>query len=195
MREFKLEHGEVFLPLTSSREIKLRASAKKEITVYGVCETEEIPLAHGENINLKETLSRDFIGIRLKVYGNTAFGYWFHENQRQGYETLNDLDPPALPEPRTDNLVAKLHHELGQLRRQGGPSVLIDDLDGLGSRYAIDDDDYAFEEELFSSQQSDADSAEPQPSQGREEPPSDSTEPESPQEPPSEEAPRQMAAE
>lgn len=148
MREFKLGHGSVTLPLESSGDFKVVASSKQAITVFAVSGKEKIPIANGTSLDFRQKLSPEFSAVEISVHGNSAFGYWFQEHQKQGFETLNDLDPPALPEPRADNLVAKLHHELRQLRRMNSPARLEPEFDSWSNRYQIEHDDFDFEEEI-----------------------------------------------
>lgn len=148
MRAFELAKGKIELPLVSSRRIKVRAASKTPVTVFAVCGQEKVPIAHGTQLDFREALSRDFTSLILSVHGDGAFGYWFQELEVQSYETLDDQDPPAIPEPRADNLVATLHHELRRFRRQEQPPVLEPDFDDFSMRYHVEDDDFRFEEEL-----------------------------------------------
>lgn len=147
MREFKLGKGSVTIPLESTGQIKVRASSKKEITLWAVSGSEEIPIAHGCTLDLKETLSAEFDSVKLSVYGQGTFGYWIEERMIRGHDPLNDDDPPALPEPKADNLVAQLHRMMKNQSRNGVTVLEPDSDNPFLNRYVIDDNDFSFEDD------------------------------------------------
>jgi len=155
VQEYKIAKGEVIITLKGTGRVKIQASSKKPITLYGVSTSkEEIPFRFGENITFNETLSTDFTAIKLQVHGQVPIGYSFHEADSCRADPLNDQDPPAIPELTANNLVAQVHRMLRDNAKANRRAVLEPDDDHAWSqRYTIDEDDYRFEEEIFQSQQ------------------------------------------
>lgn len=152
MREYKLGKGSVTLPIQSTGRITVRASSKTPLTLLGVCGTEKVPLARGENIDFKETLSADFSAVELTVHGTGSFGYSFQEHLMRSSDPVDDRAPPAPPEPTATNLVAQFRRLVQQTARAGRTTMEPDDDNPYFQRYFVDDDDFTFEEDIFSQQ-------------------------------------------
>lgn len=147
MRVFNVAKGEVTVPLESTREIRVQASGKNEIVLYGMCEKTRIPLETGKNIRFKGTLSEDFDAVKLVAHGKSEFGFMVHERLITEPE-LSDEDPPLPVMPQSDNLVAKIHRIARQQSSLARGTLEPDDDVPWFNRYVVDDDDWDFEEEL-----------------------------------------------
>lgn len=172
MREFKLGKSTVTFPIESSGRIQVVASSKKPVSLYGVCEGEEIPLAYGENISFKETLSSEFTAVKLVGTGATPFGYSYYEKLVFGSDPQDDSAPPAIDTAQPANLVQQFQRLLKANRKLSGPPVLEPDMEGpWAARYAVEDDDFRFEEDIAAetarSRQKKADVAPDTPSEPR----------------------------
>lgn len=164
MRVYNVAKGEVTIPLESTREIRVQASGKNELVLYGMCEKARIPLETGKNIRFKGTLSEDFDAVKLVAHGKSEFGYMIHERLITEPE-LSDEDPPLPVSPVSDNLVAKMHRIARQQSGLARGTLEPDDDVPWYNRYVIEDDDWDFEEEISeraSSSQQASQEAEPE---------------------------------
>ena len=155
MREFKIAKGSVTIPIEATGRVSIRASSKKDITLYGVLTSkEEVPLAFGQNITFKEALSAEIIALRLCTHGQVPMGYHFSETTFRRADPLNDDAPAALPEKEPTNLVQAVQRMMRNNAKLSRGSVLEPDLGNrFFQRYEVDEDDYRFEEDFSSNSQ------------------------------------------
>lgn len=152
MQAFEYSNGDpVIFELVSTGEVKVKASSQGTLQLLAVSEGSSVPLVTSQNINEKFRLSSAFSSLVLKVVGHKKpFGYCIEERIVQYADPLDDQEPPAVPEPNANNLVAQVHRLLKAQAKSGRVPVLEPDVDGdpWSLRYLIDDDDMDFEEEL-----------------------------------------------
>lgn len=130
--------------------VQVRVSSTQAVTLYGVRGKARIPLQSGPQYRCRAKVEA-FDALELEA--EVAFGYTFDILERQDGEPIDHENPPAIPMPSPKNLVQQFQQMMrDQARRKRLPIAEPEDLPG-SARYAIEDEDFDFEEEIFQSQQ------------------------------------------
>lgn len=146
--EWRKGVGKTVVPSTNVHQVEILVSCSKEVQVFGMCKGEAIPLKVGKEFRFKAK-ALGFESFVLSGTGQTEYGFRVKELARQDGEPLNADNPPAPPLPRSDNLVQKLHSIMRENARRQRLPVLEPDSDFFSMRYAIEEDDGEFEEEII----------------------------------------------
>lgn len=86
---------------------------------------------------------------KLRLIGDQEFGFWVRDMPVQDGEPLNDENPPSPPMPGDDNLLLQMKRMMrAEMMRNRSPVLEPENLP-MSEQYAIDDDDYRFEEEIM----------------------------------------------
>lgn len=166
MREYDdtwvVAKGQVVVDLVGVDWIKIAWSCTKPVQVQGVRGEEKIPLQTNPQGQLRAK-AKGFRQVILKGTGETPFGYSLRVAEASKAKEVDHSDPPAIPLPQPSNLIQYLQQESRRMNQMFGRRLEPEQLPGA-SRYEIEDDDWAFEEELFASpkQTRDTDVAEKQ---------------------------------
>jgi hypothetical protein len=153
--QWAVSKGQIKVPFDQFRHyVKIEVTSQKPVTVFGLRGEEEIPLQTGVSVSAK-ILTEGWDALIVKGTGQTPFGFQIHSTARQDGEEINDDDPPAVPLPNNSNLLLQLRNALREEGNRHTFRLEPEDLPGA-ARYAIDDEDYDFEEDILARRQQQA---------------------------------------
>jgi hypothetical protein len=137
--------GEVTFELGDRTSAQITVSGQDQVNVYGLRSGKEVFLYAGQAF--KKALTVEGFSD-LVLMSEKPFGYRVTLKERPRYEELNDLDPPPPPMRKTNLLQQIRESVLGIQPQLPRTSTMETELEAWQDRYAVDDEDYAFEEEL-----------------------------------------------
>ena len=163
--EWTVGKNKVTVDLGEIHQVEVKVSCLQDVQMLGLRQAkgktiklEKVPLKVGREFTERMKL-KGFHAIELVGKKNVNYGFRITEIPRQDGEPLNNDNPPEVPMPGADNLVAQFHNMMRENARQNSLLLEPEDLP-FGEKYVVDDDDHEFEEDIFQRLQEESQKAE-----------------------------------
>lgn len=132
-------------------EIEVSVSCTSDVHLTAVSGKKRVLLQTGQAYRFRGRLL-GFQRLELKGAPGVEFAYRIRPIDRQVGEPLDDRNPPSVPMPQADNLLLQMRKLFQEDLKARRPPVMEPEDLAFASRYEVDDDDLAFEEEIIANQ-------------------------------------------